>query len=55
MPEKHSLIKEVVESTVLTWQSDESLTSHPSSQQAINNSRPVFLLKPGEQRHQLGH
>lgn len=39
----------------LTWQSDEGLTLHPSSQQAVKHRRPALLLKPGEQRHQLGH
>lgn len=36
-----------------TWQSDEGLTFHPSSQQAVNNWRPILCLKPREQRHQL--
>lgn len=43
------------EKQLLTWQSDESLTSHPSSQQAVYDSGPVLRLEPGEQRHQLGH
>lgn len=38
-----------------TWQSDEGLTLHPPSQQAVNNWGPVLWLKPREQRHQLRH
>lgn len=40
---------------LLTLQSDEGLTLHPASQQAVNDRRPLLLLEPGEQRHQLGH
>ena len=43
------------ENQFLTWQSDEGLTLHPSSQQAVKDWWSVLLLEPGEQRHQLGH
>lgn len=43
------------EEVFLTLQRDEGLTSHPSSQEAVHDRGSVILLKPGEQRHQLGH
>lgn len=45
----------VTEAEPLTRQSDEGLALHPTGQQSVQDWRPVLLLEPGEQRHQLGH
>ncbi|KAK0130791.1 Claudin-14 [Merluccius polli] len=34
---------------------DEGLSLHPTRQQAVPHCWPAICLKPGEQRHQLGH